>query len=318
MSAVRLPLISVAMPAFNAEATIGDAIQSVLDQSHKNVEIVVCDDASTDDTCSVVESIDDSRVRLLRSDTNLGPGPARDNAIQGANGDWTALSDADDLWHPRRLEFLLQAARDDNDVMVFDDCLVCHQTDRGLVPFKRARGPRAFGAKGGLPIDVPAATWARSSRYLMQPLIPSKALRALNIRHTGLRCGEDNEFFLRAIAGGLRLRYLPEAYYYYRMTPGSMSTTLGKSRLMRDMLAGLLPLFDDQPDVQAALRYRIDYRDFTMDLKSRRFGKAIAHAVKQPALVYELLSRAPAELVYPLHRMLHRGDRRLIERNPDA
>lgn len=95
------PQVSVIMPAFNTGRWIRQAIQSVLDQTLTEVEILVVDDGSTDDTVAVVEGIQDERVRLLRQPENRGVSAARNVALDHAQGTWAAILDSDD-WLARR------------------------------------------------------------------------------------------------------------------------------------------------------------------------------------------------------------------------
>ena len=98
-------LVSVIIPAFNAEADIGEALQSVLVQTHQSIEVIVVDDGSSDDTGAIVEKFVrmDARVQLMRQ-CNLGVGAARNAGIRKARGKYIAPLDADDLWFPEKLE----------------------------------------------------------------------------------------------------------------------------------------------------------------------------------------------------------------------
>jgi glycosyltransferase involved in cell wall biosynthesis len=104
------PLISVVVPAFNAEATIGATLESVRRQTHRAMEVVVVDDGSTDGTARIVERFvaEDSRFRLLRQQ-NRGVARARNAGFAASRGAYIAPLDADDLWHPRKLELQLAA-----------------------------------------------------------------------------------------------------------------------------------------------------------------------------------------------------------------
>lgn len=106
------PLVSVIVPAYNAEAFIGQAISSVLGQTVSNLEIIIVDDNSPDMTGNVVldYAAYDHRVRYLRLDNNLGPGGARNTALDAARGEWIAVLDADDWYEADRLEKLIHAA----------------------------------------------------------------------------------------------------------------------------------------------------------------------------------------------------------------
>lgn len=108
MAVARGPLVSVVMPAHDAGATVGAAVESALAQSMPELELIVVDDGSGDDTAEVVESIADPRLALLRQDCG-GPGAARNAGIRRASGEWIALLDADDIWLPHKLERQLEA-----------------------------------------------------------------------------------------------------------------------------------------------------------------------------------------------------------------
>src|SRR5829696_5216274 len=96
-----MPAVSVIMPAYNVAPYIGAALESALAQTFADLEVVVVDDGSTDETAAVVEpfAARDGRVRLLRK-PNGGLSSARNHALRHARGDAFALLDSDDLWDP--------------------------------------------------------------------------------------------------------------------------------------------------------------------------------------------------------------------------
>ena len=100
-----LPLVSVIVPAYNAEQFIARTLSSVIEQTYKNLEILVVDDGSKDRTAEIVEQFatKDSRVTLLRQQ-NSGVAKARNLAIKNAKGEYIAPVDADDIWHPQKIE----------------------------------------------------------------------------------------------------------------------------------------------------------------------------------------------------------------------
>ncbi len=115
------PSFSVVIAAYNAEDFIADAIDSVLAQTVPAAEIVVCDDASSDRTVEIVRSYGD-RVTLVRNERNRGPAQSRNEAAAATTGDFIAVLDADDTFHPERLEALQDAAlrRPDLDLITSD------------------------------------------------------------------------------------------------------------------------------------------------------------------------------------------------------
>ncbi len=99
------PLISIIIPAFNAEQTLKETLTSVSAQSYRNLEIIVIDDGSTDRTRAIIEDFSrtDARVRWLTK-ANGGVAAARNSGIDVAGGEFIAPLDADDLWHPCKIE----------------------------------------------------------------------------------------------------------------------------------------------------------------------------------------------------------------------
>ncbi len=114
---------SVVIPAYNAETYIERAIESARQQTLSDLEILVVDDGSTDDTASIVEGIaaKDDRVKLIRFPTNKGVSAARNAAFDRASGDWVAILDADDWYAPERLARLIETAEAEGVDLVADN-----------------------------------------------------------------------------------------------------------------------------------------------------------------------------------------------------
>src|SRR5690349_17735421 len=96
------PTYSVIIPAFNAAATVGRAIDSAVSQTLPPVEVIVVDDGSRDDTFSAASKFG-GNVKVIRQ-TNAGPGAARNRAVSESTGEWLAFLDADDSWLPHKME----------------------------------------------------------------------------------------------------------------------------------------------------------------------------------------------------------------------
>jgi glycosyltransferase involved in cell wall biosynthesis len=103
---INNPLVSVIIPAYNVEYCIGQAINSVLDQTYKNLELIIVDDGSTDNTCQVIKkSLSTVKIEFTFISTdNKGSCAAKNLALEKAKGEFVAFLDADDLWEPEKLE----------------------------------------------------------------------------------------------------------------------------------------------------------------------------------------------------------------------
>ena len=106
------PLVSVVIPVYNRAHRIERAIASVLAQSYQRFEIIVADDASTDELAAALARTADPRLRCIAHPRNRGAAAARNTGIAAAQGEFVAFLDSDDVWYPEKLAFQLAAMRD--------------------------------------------------------------------------------------------------------------------------------------------------------------------------------------------------------------
>lgn len=97
-------MVSVIIPSYNREKTIERAVMSVLNQTYKDLELIVVDDCSKDNTVEVLKSIEDDRLKIIRLEKNSGACVARNVGVENAQGDYIAFQDSDDEWLLDKLE----------------------------------------------------------------------------------------------------------------------------------------------------------------------------------------------------------------------
>ena len=190
--------VSVIVPVFNGAAFLREAIESALAQTHPPLEIVVCDDGSTDDTPRIVRSLP---VVYLRQE-NTGVSAARNAAIARATGDLLALLDADDIWFPDKLAVQIAALGGDTGAFA-----ICHfrfllTPGQPLPAWFRRGDPEAPEAGHFAPSCwlLPRAVWER-----VGPFRPD------------LRTAEDLDWFARAGDLGIRRVVVPETLLLRRV-----------------------------------------------------------------------------------------------------
>lgn len=105
----KLPLVSVLMPAYNASKFIKQAIDSILNQTYQNIELLIADDASKDNTRTIIDSYHDKRIKRFHQDVNQGYLKTWNRLIAKAKGDFITFQDADDFSAPERIELQLKA-----------------------------------------------------------------------------------------------------------------------------------------------------------------------------------------------------------------
>jgi glycosyltransferase involved in cell wall biosynthesis len=123
---LKKPLVSVVMPTFNRARLLERALRSALKQTYDNLDIIVVDDASSDNTPDVVKAIQDDRVRYTRHETNRGGSAARNTGIRAANGEYIAFLDDDDEWESAKTEEQLRFLEGQN-----FDAVLCTSDEHG-------------------------------------------------------------------------------------------------------------------------------------------------------------------------------------------
>lgn len=108
-------LVSIIMPSYNTASYISESINSVINQTYKNWELIIVDDSSTDNTDEIVSKfLNDERIKYLKNDKNSGAAISRNKALREAKGKWIAFLDSDDLWIPEKLEKQINFMEENN------------------------------------------------------------------------------------------------------------------------------------------------------------------------------------------------------------
>lgn len=130
---MQQPLITVIIPTYNRETTILNAIKSVLEQTYTNIEVLIIDDGSTDNTEKLVTNVNDKRVTFIKQ-KNKGACSARNNGILHAKGEYIAFNDSDDIWFRKKLEKQLAVIQKTNADVVFCKLALVSQGKNILMP----------------------------------------------------------------------------------------------------------------------------------------------------------------------------------------
>lgn len=211
------PLVTVLMCAWNAEKFIAESIQSILNQTYHNFEVIIVDDGSTDHTRQVVASFDDARIRYVHKD-HSGLADSRNYARSQAKGDYSVIVDADDLIAPDLLEKEIQVFRENP-----GDCLVVYPYLELMEPDGQKTGTiwrysdyRRAGILPGL---------FRAGKNIVPEasmMIPRRLWEQAGPYNTHLR-DSDNEFIARLADYTERFVCLNKPLYFYRRHDGNMS-----------------------------------------------------------------------------------------------
>lgn len=113
-----MPVVSVLMPAYNAEQYISEAVESILNQTYRDFEFIVVDDCSTDNTVKIVQSFKDPRIKIIENKTNIGVAKSLNKGLEYCTGDYIARMDADDISMSNRLERQISYLEKNPDIAV--------------------------------------------------------------------------------------------------------------------------------------------------------------------------------------------------------
>ena len=206
------PLVSVIMPAYNAAGFVREAIASVLQQTLRDFELIVVDDASTDATAQVVGGLGDARIVLIRLERNSGAVGARNAGIAIARGEYIALLDADDLADPRRLALQVDLLRHSG----ADLCAANY----------RRWDPLSGRVRGGFQYQRDADLKALLTVYcpIGNSTVTGKAAAFQGAAYDpAFAHAEDYELWTRLAAQGCRFVATTEALMTYRLHEGQSS-----------------------------------------------------------------------------------------------
>jgi glycosyltransferase involved in cell wall biosynthesis len=293
--------VSVIVANYNGEKFIADAIRSACNQSLRNIEVIVSDDASTDSSIHIVKSLlaEDSRIRLIESHVNCGAAAARNRALDVARGRWISILDSDDLMHPDRLLWLIGEGLKSNADIVADDLLLFDTA-------RRAAPQTLFAGRWSK-----AAFWVSADDYLatnnfygsgpalgyLKPIFRTSLIRKQDIRYDErLTIAEDYHFVFQLLMAGAKFRTIPQIGYFYRRHSGSISHRLDSIALksifdvekgwaQRWPQASLQPLFRSR---ERSIRRAIAFDAIVQAIKLRRIKKAAMMAIANPAAAWLL------------------------------
>jgi glycosyltransferase involved in cell wall biosynthesis len=232
------PLVSILIPAYNAEEFVADAIRSAMDQTWDRKEIIVVDDGSTDRTAEIAKGFTSKGIVFVSTE-NQGAAATRNRAFLLSQGDYIQWLDADDLLAPDKIERQFAALRPD------DDKRTLLSSSWGRF-YYRARGARFVPTS--LWHDLTPVEWLvrkLGDHHYMQTatwLTSRELTEAAGSWDTRLHVDDDGEYFCRVIMASERIRFVSEAKVYHRSSPSNRVSYVGVSDKKRDALVTSMKL----------------------------------------------------------------------------
>ena len=216
------PLVSVIIPAYNAEKIVGFTLDSVINQTYKNLEIIIVNDCSKDKTLEVLNDYakKDKRIKVLSNEKNSGVAETRNNALKVATGDFIAFVDADDIWNLEKIEKQLNFMLE-NDYKLTYTSVQFIDNDGNLT-----------GQKFIVPEEVSFNKLLKQNVITLSSAMISKEVLGDRIFHDD-HLHEDFIMWLEVLKNDTEKAYgIKDILVDYRLTPGSKSRNKFKSLKM--------------------------------------------------------------------------------------
>jgi len=304
-------LVSIIIPAYNVEGFIKNAINSALNQTYSNIEIVVIDDGSTDKTKEVLNSYITSRKIKYIYQANQGLAGARNSGICESHGKYIALLDADDEFLPEKIEKQISALEANPDYGICY-CDIIHFFEGNPRRFYHHR-------------------YTYQSGNLFEPLLEKQFINPLSVvikkdildkwgvfdpelRHT-----EDWELWLRLAHRGVKFYYLDEPLALYQVrTSGNLSIPLNEPKMKKNSLKIFIDL---EKSLSEEEKSRYHFKEIIKNLKLKTSlaylligdkKSALTYAENQPTILRHLISFLPLFILRPTLLLLRRAKHRFL------
>lgn len=209
------------MPAYNCERFIKQAIDSVLNQTYKNFELLILDDASKDQTRSIIDRYNDPRIRRFHHSINAGYLKSCNLLFDMANGEYITFQDADDFSSEDRFQKLINEFRKDNELMCLGS-FVTRIDDNGVVLKKIKFETDYLSIKSNLPDQINCV----GSTLMIKRAVLQKIGAYNNFFD---RVGSEDLYWFGLITLNFKTQNIPEYLYFYRNNPHSVSQEINKN-----------------------------------------------------------------------------------------
>ena len=232
--------VSVIIPSYNSGKFLNEAIESVVNQTYKNLEIIIVNDGSIDETEKIAKEWQekDKRIRYLKHQKNRGLGAARNTGIKNSQGEYIAFLDADDIWLPQKIEIQLEKAKKENTDLIFTNWYIWD-------PKNNIKG-KAFSSN---PIkdkkDLLKFFIKRNFGNPSTTLLKKSSLEIVGLFDESLKSSEDYDLWLRFCLNGMKIDFTQELLIYSRQHSGQM--TVNTYRMRTSRLAVLKKVIRKEP-----------------------------------------------------------------------
>lgn len=260
-----MPKFSIVISVYNKEKLIKETIQSVLDQSYTDFEIVIVNDASTDTSERVIQGIKDDRISYYASATNQGAGATRNTGISKSSGEYIALLDGDDIWEPTFLEEILRLQVALPQHAVFATAVLVEDKARS-VPSRYSFDTSTTSEF--LDLDYFESSLINTVLTSSSTVIHQSVFKNIGTYDSSIKSGQDTDLWIR-IGLEYRIGFSTKPLVTYRYAPESLFKSIRSVTDRPDFLK-----FIDEEKKRPALKKFIDLNRYSLAIRSKLWGES--------------------------------------------
>lgn len=210
--------VSVIIPSYNSGRFLNKAIESLVNQTYKNLEVIIVNDGSTDNTEEIAKKWQkrDERIKYIKHQKNKGLSAARNTGIKNSQGEYIAFLDADDIWLPQKIEIQLKKLNELNADLIFSNWYIWDPKNDTKIkafdsnPIESGKDVLRFLIK---------KNFGNPSTAVLKKLI----LEKVGLFDEGLKSSEDYDLWLRFLLNGMKITFCDEPLIYSRKHSGQMT-----------------------------------------------------------------------------------------------
>lgn len=234
------PLVSIIIPVYNAEKYLAETIKSVTDQTYRNIELIIVDDSSTDDSYTLAKSFEKENVKIFRQE-NSGASAARNLGLANAKGTYIQFLDADDLLSKDKVEGQLNQISTKPNYIA--NCRTIHFFDgENLSKLKPSEYEDKFYRSTEETDEFLIKLWGGYSKGGSMVathawLIPKSLIDLAGNWNENITTDDDGEFFARIILNASGIVYTPDVFVFYRKNQFSSLSNINSEKKLKSSLA---------------------------------------------------------------------------------
>ncbi len=249
-------MVSVIIPCYNRADKIIASAMSVLNQTYHDLELIIVDDGSTDNTADVVSAMEDQRVRYIRQPENMGACAARNRGTDESRGEYIAFQDSDDIWLPDKLEAQVRYMEQHSADLIY--CGMVRKDSRSTKNVPEDQKPG----------DEPSLETLLAGNKISTQTMFMKREVAEKIRFdTSFKRLQDWDFALRTVAAGYRVKYMGGSLVVSEVREDSITARISSEKAYLHLLEKHEKEYEQYPKAKARIYYVIAYRYKGIDNK---------------------------------------------------